>query len=213
MKIRVIVIIGGAALLIVAVVAVVVASRNRQQPAPPPNVPVVASPVEVRVKAVECKPEPMDHEVVEASSAVAIVCGADATTADRYEVRNGALRSIARRRDLPEKDVAALMAYLRSKDSAMRLERVAALKNDVMNLLRNQEPSPKGLAEALIAMFRSGKHPPAVLDYCIQHLGAMQCEITDDALRHRVHEIFVFAARQTRQPYAGKIWCQTPQHP
>jgi hypothetical protein len=213
MKMLVVVIIGGMALLIAAVVAVVVASRNRQQPAPPPNVPVVASPAEVRVKAVECKPEPMDHEVVEASSAVAIVCGADATTADRYEVRNGALRSIARRRDLPEKDVAALMAYLRSKDSAMRLERVAALKNDVMNLLRNQEPSPKGLAEALIAMFRSGKHPPAVLDYCIQHLGAMQCEITDDALRHRVHEIFVFAARQTRQPYAGKIWCQTPQHP
>ena len=215
MKIRVIVIIGGAALLIVAVVAVVVASRNRQQPAPSPNVPVVASPAEVRVKAVECKPEPMDHEVVEASSAVAIVCGADATTADRYEVRNGALRSIARRRDLSEKDVAALVAYLRSKDNAMRVERVAALKNDVMNLLRNQEPPVEGLAETLIVMFEgrdnnsstlnspTHSHPPVVLDYCIQHLGAMQNEITDDALRRRIREIFVFAARQTRQPYAG----------
>ena len=85
----------------------------------------------------------------------------------------------------------------------MRHERVAALKNDVMNLLRNQEPLPKGLAETLIAMFSGGKHPPTVLDYCIQHLGAMQCEITDDALRSRIREIFVFAARQTRQPYAG----------
>ena len=46
-------------------------------------------------------------------------------------------------------------------------------------------------------------HPPAVLDYCIQHLGAMQGEITDDSLRHRIRETFVFAARQTRQPYAG----------
>ena len=99
-----------------------------------------------------------------ASRVVAIVCGADKATADRYEARNDALRSIARRRDLPEKDVAALVAYLRSKDNAMRSERIAALKNDVMNLLRNQEPSPKGLAETLIAMFRSGKHPPAVLD-------------------------------------------------
>ncbi len=71
------------ALLLSAAVAVVVASRNRQQPAPSPNVPVAASPAEVRVKAVECKPEPTDHEVVEASSAVAIVCGADPTTADR----------------------------------------------------------------------------------------------------------------------------------
>ena len=47
----------GAALLIVAAVAVVVAPRNRQQPAPPPDVPVAASPAEVRVKAVERKAE------------------------------------------------------------------------------------------------------------------------------------------------------------
>ncbi len=200
---RLFVIVFGASLSVAAVVAVVVALRNSQQPAPPPDVPVAQRPAEVRVKAVERKPELMDHEVVEASSAVAIVCGADVTTADRYEARNDALRSIARRRDLPEKDVAALVAYLRSTDSAMRVERVAALKNDVMNLLRNQESPPKGLTEALIAMFRSGKHPPAVLDYCIQHLGAMQCEITDDSLRHRIREIFVFAARQTRQPYSG----------
>ena len=190
-------------LLIAVAVAVIAALRNRRQPAPPPDLPVAVPVAEVRVKAVERKAEPVDHEVVEASSAVAIVCGADPTTADRYEARNDALRSIARRRDLPKEDITALMAYLQSTQDRLRPERVAALKNDVMNLLRNQEPPPKGLAEALIAMFRSGKHPPAVLDYCIQHLGAMQCEITDDALRHRIREIFVFAARQTRQSYAG----------
>ena len=53
----------GIALLIAAVVAVVFASRNRQQPAPPPDVPVAALPAEVRVKAVERKPEPLDHEL------------------------------------------------------------------------------------------------------------------------------------------------------
>ena len=142
----------GAALLLAAAVAVVVASRNRQQPAPLPDVPLAASPAEVRVKAVERNPESTDHEVVEASSVVVIVCGADPTTADRYEARNNALRSIARRRDLSEKDVAALVAYLRSRDDAMRVERVAALKNDVMNLLRNQDPPVEGLAETLIAM-------------------------------------------------------------
>ena len=123
---RMIVIFSGSVLLIAAAVAVVVALRNRQQPAPPPDVPVAVSPAEVRVKAVERKPEPSDREIVEASTAVAVVCGADATTADRYEARNDALRSIARRRNLPEKDVAALVAYLRSKDNAMRVERVAA---------------------------------------------------------------------------------------
>jgi hypothetical protein len=194
----------GAVLLIAAAVAVGIASRNRQQPLPPPDVPVAAYSAEVCVKAVERKPvAAVVTAAPDASRAVAIICGKDPVTAGRYEARNDALRSIARRRDLPKNDVDALLVYLRRADDAMRSERVAALKNDVMNLLRNQEPPPKGLTEALIAMFRSGKHAPAVLDYCIQHLGAMQCEITDDSLRHRIREIFVFAARQTRQPYAG----------
>ena len=85
----------------------------------------------------------------------------------------------------------------------MRGERVAALKNDVMNLLRVQRPPVEGLAETLISMFDGGRHPPAVLDYCIQHLGAMQNGIADDALRRRIREVFVRAARQTKQPYAG----------
>lgn len=207
----------GIALLIAAVVAVVVASRNRCQPLPPPDVPVAASPAGVRIKAVERKPEPSDHEVVEASTAVAVVCGADATTADRYEARNDALRSIARRRDLPEKDVAALIAYLRRADDAMRVERVAALKNDIMNLLRSQEPPVEGLAETLIVMFEgrgisthnssthnspTHPHPPAVLDYCMQHLGAMVNEL-DDAMCNRVRDVLVRAAREKTKPYAG----------
>ena len=171
MKFRITVIACGTALLIAAAVAVVVALRNRRQPAPPPEVPLAASPAEVRVKAVERKPEPSDHEVVEASTAVVIVCGADSTSADRYEARNDAFRSIVRRRDLPKNDVDALLAYLRKADNAMRVERVAALKNDVMNLLRNQDPPVKGLAETLIAMIEGKKHPPVVIDYRIQHLG------------------------------------------
>ena len=87
---RLLVIFCGTALLIAAAVAVVVAPRNRQQPAPPPEVPLAASPTEVRIKTVERKPEPSDHEVIEVSTAVAIVCGADSTTADRYEARNDA---------------------------------------------------------------------------------------------------------------------------
>ena len=95
---RMSIIICGTALLIAA--AVVVALRERQPALPMPDVPLAALPAEVCVKAVERKPEPSDHEVIEASAAVAIVCGADSATADRYEARNDALRSIARRRDL-----------------------------------------------------------------------------------------------------------------
>ena len=74
MEIRAVVIIGGIALLLAAVVAVVVASRNRRQPAPPPEVPLAASPAEVRVKAVERKAEPVKRvNVALVSVIVAIV--------------------------------------------------------------------------------------------------------------------------------------------
>jgi hypothetical protein len=95
------------------------------------------------------------------------------------------------------------MDYLRAADSAMRIERVAALKNDVMNLLRRQETPVEGLAETLIAMFDGGAHPPAVLDYCIQHLGAMQGGIGDGVLRARVRAVLVKATRRKNMPYAG----------
>lgn len=214
---RMIVIFSGSALLIAAAVAVTLFLCERQ-PVPPPDVPVAASPAEVRVKAVKRKSTTVARPIIAtASRAVAIVCGGDEATADRYEARNDALRAVARRRDLPEGDVVALMDYLASTNDVLRVERVAALKNDVMNLLRRQEPPVEGLAETLIVMFEgrgichnsstpnspTHAHPPAVLDYCVQHLGAMQGEITDDATRRRIREVLVGAARRAGQSYAG----------
>ena len=138
---------------------------NRRRSSLLPEVPIVASSAEVCVKAVERNSAAnVATAAPDSSRVVAIICGKDSATADRYEARNDALRSIARRRNLPKNDIDALLVYLRKADNAMRPERVAALKNDVMNLLRNQELPSKGLSETLIAMFKSGKHPPAVLD-------------------------------------------------
>ena len=123
------------ALLIAA--AVVVALRERQS-VPLPDVPVAQTTAEVLVKAVEGKDEASaPFDAAEVSSAVAVVCGTDEATADRYEARND------------------------------------ALKNDVMNLMRSQDPPAEGLAETLIAMIegrpiagfgrsgRAGVPPPA----------------------------------------------------
>ncbi len=94
---RKIVIVCGTVLLIAA--AVVVALRGRSRELPLPEVPVAMPTAVVRVKAVERKAEPLEPDAVDAASrAVAIVCGMDEATADRYEARNDALRSIARRR-------------------------------------------------------------------------------------------------------------------
>jgi hypothetical protein len=142
-----------------------------------------------------------DHFVV--SSAIAAICGADPASADRYEARNDALRSIMRERHLPTNDVAALTDWLASTNDVLRVERLAALKNDVMNLLRAQEPPPPAFADTLAAMFESEAHPPAVLDYCIQHLGAMQGDIAPESRRLRIRSLLVKAANRTKLPYAG----------
>ncbi|MGN0855303.1 MAG: DUF1573 domain-containing protein [Kiritimatiellia bacterium] len=81
----------------------------------------------------------------DASAVIAVVCGKDLASASRYEVRNDALRSVARRRDLPEGDVAELMAYVASGKGSLHPVREAALRNDVLNLLRDQKPVPTGV--------------------------------------------------------------------
>ena len=138
------VIVGGAVLLVC--VAILLALRSGRREAPLPSVPeVTGTSSEVRVKPVVPKDAARKSAVaVSASRAVAVVCGADEATTDRYEARNDALRAIARRRDLPKEDVAALIDYLATTNDPLRVERVAALKNDVMNLLRSQDPPPAG---------------------------------------------------------------------
>ena len=131
-----------------------------------------------------------------------MVCG-ECAIADRYDVRNDALRSIARRRDLPEDDVAALMDYVASTNFAMRVEREAALKNDVLNLLRDQKHQPEGLADLLLDMVASRQYAPVIIDYCIQHLGAMAGSISDDQMKARIRETFVTSAKDIGEAYSG----------
>lgn len=137
------------------------------------------------------------------SDTVRHVCGLVPESAERYELRNDALRSIARLRDLPEADVLALMGYVAATNGSLRVEREAALKNDVLNLLVDQNPVPDGLADLLIGMVAAGNHPPVILDYCIQHLGALYADGKETATLNRIRAALVAAARDVRTPCAG----------
>lgn len=169
-------------------------------PSPTPtdrNVGIAVKPIPPRSAAA------IEPDAATVSAAVSAVCGADEATAGRYEARSDALRSIARERNLQANDVAALVAWLASTGDPLRAERLAALKNDAMNLLRSQDPPPSGFADTLIAMFEGGAHPPAVLDYCVQHLGATLRGNADDAMRSRIRAVLLEAAKRKGHPYAG----------
>ena len=124
-------------------------------------------------------------------------------SADRYEARNDALQSVARRRDLASDDVALLMSYVESTNCILRVEREAALRNDVLNLLRNQKPVPDGLSAILVGMVERGGYDPAILDYCVQHLGALWPDLRDDVRRNRVRDLLVLTAHDISNPCAG----------
>ena len=95
------VIVCGTALL--TAVAVIFALRSRRRPLPPPDVPAVLSPAEVHVWAVKWNAAPLEQGAVAAASGTVAIVWGNGANVDRYEARNGALRSIARRRDLPPK--------------------------------------------------------------------------------------------------------------
>ena len=197
-------------LMLIVVLAVAVAAVclfYRKTPQVPTAIRQDVRPIQTKVVAVPSTSRASQPrtavEPEDVSAAVAVVCGHEAETADRYEARNAALRSLARCRDLGADDVQALMDYLRATDGALRVEREAALKNDVLNLLRNQATFPDGLADLLMEMFACKAQPSEVRDYALQHLGALQKDDLEASQRQDVRDLFVAAAKDIREPFAG----------
>ena len=75
------------------------------------------------------------------SDAVAIVCG-NGANADRYEARNDALRSIARRRSLTKEDAAVLMDYLASAFGTGTPRQARLNYHDERNMNREEGSDP-----------------------------------------------------------------------
>lgn len=142
------------------------------------------------------KPPPAD-----VPAAVRRAAGLDPETAGRYVPRSRALASLGR--DLAPEETDALLDYLLSPDGTMRPERVAALKNDVWNLLRNQTVVPPDLIPVTAAVFRDPAQPPAVRDYALQHLGVMLERPLRRAERGDILECLREAAGQDAAPWSG----------
>ena len=116
------VIVSGILMLIAAAFAIAIASHNSTRPLHLLDPPTVTPSAKARIRSVECKSEPSDHEVIPVSAAVAIICGNSPATADRYEARNDALRSIARNCKLSQSDLSAPLAYIALTNDILRVD-------------------------------------------------------------------------------------------
>lgn len=118
-----------------------------------------------------------------------------------YKTRIDFVHSLGR--DLSAAQVDGLLAYLSAPDPSLRPDREAALKNDVWNLLREQTVLPTNLVPTTIAVFRAREQAPAILDYCIQHLGAVALRVEDAASLRDLRECLEEASRESARPYSG----------
>ena len=55
----------------------------------------------------------------------------------------------------------------------------------------------------LLDMIASKQYAPVIIDYCIQHLGAMVGSVSDDPTKARIRETFVAAAKDLGETYSG----------
>lgn len=176
---------------------------NRQQPhvRPEPPAQTAGTNVVLRAIAVEAPEPSLEPASTSSADAVRIVVGADPDTANRYLARSRALESLGD--NLAPDDIRILLDYLSSLHDPLRPERVAALKNDVMNALRSQRVPPPGLAPRLIGLFGDRRQDPVVQDYCIQHLGAFQERLQDAGQLEDIRKCLREAALRESFSYSG----------
>ena len=173
------------------------------KPAVRPSVPVSQPPSNIVVRAVETRQadDEMAVEKPSVSAAVRCIIGAETSSADRYLVRSRALESLGD--TLSPAETKTLLSYLASTRDPLRPERVAALKNDILNVLRSQKSISPNLAPCLIGMFNAKKHDSAILDYCIQHLGALQEQLDDPAQLDKIVRCIRSASLLDKESYSG----------
>lgn len=98
----------------------------------------------------------------------------------------------------------ALYAYLRdpAEESQLRPGQSFALKNDVLNLLREQAIPPPELTDVLIELFRDASQPLVMRDYALQHLAPWYAKAGPAGGERIVAELQT-AASEISRSYAG----------
>ena len=115
-----------------------------------------------------------------------------------YPARLAAVKALSK--SLSKEEIAVLYGFLERKsgeDKSLPGE-LNALKNDVVNVLKMQKVMPLDLAGHLISMYGDHSHDEVWRDYCIQHLGDIYTEISDEGDKEKAFHA-LWAALDERQ--------------
>ena len=106
------------------------------------------------------------------------------STSDSYSERAAAVRSLPR--PVSEADRGLLYRFLLAPPEERSVRsRERAIKNEILNLLREDPTDPEALTATMIAMFEDANQDEAVRDYALQHLRSWY-PYAPDHLRDRI---------------------------
>jgi len=130
---------------------------------------------------------------------LASLIGADA---EGYLSRMDVLRRT--RHDLSTAEISALYQFMDgyAPPRDINAEEYHALRNELLNLLRDQTPFPQHLATNLMIMYHDQRHGSVWRDYCIQHLAQTYSE-TSSAKQPAVRGTLWEATAETGSTIAG----------
>ena len=124
-----------------------------------------------------------------------------------YPARLAAVKALSK--SLPKEDIAVLYGFLERKSSEdkARPGELNAIKNDVVNELKMQKVMPQDLAGRLMTMYGNKSHDEVWRDYCVQHLGDIYTEISNEGDREKAFHVLWSAVdeRQGSIPGTGLI--------
>ena len=98
----------------------------------------------------------------------------------------------------------ALYDYLRdsTEEKSLRPGQSHALKNDILNVLREQSDPPQELTQVLAALWRDSSQPLVIRDYALQHLAPWYAR-AESGQRDQIIQELREASAQTEQSFAG----------
>ena len=100
---------------------------------------------------------------------------------------------------LSDEEYKVLPQFLARKpaEEALKPDELDALKNEVVNCLKNQERNPEELIRQLVVLFQDESQGEVWRDYCVQHLGTL-FKAAEGADRDATHKL-LFQATELRQ--------------
>ncbi len=119
----------------------------------------------------------------------------------RYSTREAALKLLDPH--LSSETITRLLDFLREVSPLVGMNALeqAALKNDVMNVLRNQQVPPAGLTQTLLDIYADSNQPEVMRDYSLQHVAKWYLNGASDSDK----PLIVEALKQGTQQNHGSI--------